>query len=161
MRNYTIRRGQHDSTLLPRLWVNQNMFHVKGMFNESCTYDLHSVDQYDWNKLYGISYSLTSHHTNSLRWGWRWNVEKGLFEFAPYCYIRGERKMFEPVHSCKVDQEFDLTIVDQGYYATFWVEDLEMERVEKPRLNNWGFKLDPFFGGNKSSPVTMNIQLSW
>ncbi len=54
------------------------------MLTENTIYDLHNVDQYDWNKLTGISFNILRPDQNALMVAWRYNVTRQQFEIAPY-----------------------------------------------------------------------------
>lgn len=166
MKDYTIKAGQHNSTLWPRLWVDESSWDVKGMFTESCIYNLNSFDQLDWNKLFGVGYGF-NHMQNSARWGWRWNLTTELFELAPFCHVNGKMVMDEPVMVVEPNQHFTLAITDTGVSWKFWCgkdgfnADSEAGEVLHDKLPRWGFRLFPYVGGNNPAKHNMTIKLDW
>lgn len=168
MRDYIIPEGKHDSTFWPRMWVDESMWDVKGQFLVMSDYDLGNRNQFDWNKLYGVGYGF-NHHKNSARWGWRYNTSSGLMELTPYCYVNGKRVASEhPTLWVRMGQKFSLSIVDTGLSWKFWygVDEYNADRegeeiMHSPKLCRFGFKLDPYFGGQEVAPHQINIRLDW
>jgi len=90
MKKAIIREGRHRSNIsffVP--FINKCMMSYSVVFTNSCEYDLVNNDQYDINKIFGLSFGL--HHKNSARFGWRWNTEKKKIEILAYVYVNGKR----------------------------------------------------------------------
>ena len=51
------------------------------------------VNQYDWNKLMGLTSS--DHQYNSIRLGWRYNPDEDAIDLGYYGYLNGVRQMHE------------------------------------------------------------------
>ena len=62
-------------------------------FTENSVYDLQTVDQYDWNKLTGISFTLLRPDTDAIMVAWRYNVTTQMFEVGPYYNVDTARIM--------------------------------------------------------------------
>jgi hypothetical protein len=128
-------------------------------FDKSCKYKIDLADQFDINKLCGIGF-LPFHHGNSARFGWL-NPQDPLYKdkivLYAYCYVNGERKYEKiSVIDCGVDTLVELYLEKDKY--VFIVGD---KTVEIPKIidKTFGYKLNPYFGGNQVAPHTMKIKL--
>lgn len=90
MVRYTIPQGSHYHTSGVNWLEGYSTLGVAVLFDETCIYDLQSVDQYDINKLFGHKPGYF-HHRNSGRIGWRWSIQEQAIELLLYCYINGRR----------------------------------------------------------------------
>ena len=71
-RVYKIKSGRHRSNTA-YCTTKSNYITFEAIFDESEQYtSIDPINQYDVNKLYGLSDSGTSHTKNSIRFGWRW-----------------------------------------------------------------------------------------
>jgi len=145
-------------------------------FDESCIYDLKGVDQLDYNKLCGISFSLFTNHRNSVMAGWRWNISRNLFELTPYLHINGKRMIglpnekhpngnTEPVFTIGLNQWFAIWMVpdyklkrvviyfmdpNKGYMTAF---EYQFKRL--PKLTR---EIETWFGGNQTATHRMKLE---
>ncbi len=161
----------HYSLSLP--WIVTGAKHSKSFaFTESCKYDLKTEDQLDWNKLYGFTLGLIGPkdqrnpvHYNSVRFGWRYNVELDVFEISAYCYSQGVRKEPILVGSFPVGKKIELDFIpvygarkismylNSKLVYTYKVPDeIQFDKLSK------GWVLHPYFGGNRTAPRTMCIK---
>jgi len=169
MSHHTILKGTHRSILswFPRFHINRKQISNTCTFYSDANYDFGDIDQLDINKLFGLSYGL--HHNNSARFGWRWNIEKQMVEILAYVYVDGVRitEGAADLHIGYVHPgiQYDYTIkVVDGYYEFTLNSPLyPTPKVVKikcsDRLTWWGYKLYPYFGGNKKAPHTVHIDL--
>lgn len=143
----------------------KNKVEFKASFTDSCLYHFGDADDYDINKLFGISTTIF-HHIQSARIGWRC-VDGETIEIFSYSYNDGVRK----------NEEHDiLGIVNPNQEFECSIEDKETEYEFKFRLigdKEWSFATDkkqpdklkfhyylwPYFGGNKVAPQDMIINL--
>lgn len=132
------------------------------VFTESCMYLLDDGDQYDWNKLYGVSLGLFGIHKNSVRFAWRYNPETCRIEIAAYWYINGNR-CWKYLCSLTINKEYNFKITFFNDSVIFTVMDdltpigkyqLEMNPkiIEKER-----YQCGLYFGGNRRSPQRIEI----
>jgi hypothetical protein len=145
-------------------WWNRNEFAWKVKFSDSCRYDLQSVDQLDTNKLCGIGYFPGFHHVDSARFGWRYNTGTGLVELLAYCYVNKER-LIKPIATCEIGKEYQLKMfVGNGLYSLcVWDQVSETYAgyvtVRYTHRKKLQYGLWPFFGGNRSAPHEIKIEL--
>jgi hypothetical protein len=69
--SYRIKKNNHYSGFHFRPILGNMKLSFECILDETCTYNLGDVDQYDINKLIGLSYGY--HHINSIRLGWNYN----------------------------------------------------------------------------------------
>ena len=77
-------------------------------FLPSCRYDLGTADQYDLNKLYGLSWGLP--HQESARFAWRYNKAHDMIDVFAYPYINNVG-MYDIINIAKGS-----TIADKQFY---------------------------------------------
>lgn len=161
----TIKKGTHSPFRFPKLIPGSH--HLYGydiVFTPSCAYNLENEDQLDVNKLFGIGY-FPSHHKNSVRFGWRYFVEKQQIEILSY-YYKDSQRYFD--HICFVNigdlYSFSLTITDKYHelivaskYPTNYPEYYKVEIPVIPK--SIGYLLRPYFGGNQKAPHDMTIKI--
>ena len=91
---YTVEKGSHFS--FPRTFKLLNkpsVLHWQIILNDNCNYIIRekggsvSRDQFDWNKLCGVFYSLFNTRKEAAMIGWRYNIEKDKIELSPYYHI--------------------------------------------------------------------------
>lgn len=158
-KKYKIKKGKHYSGFRICPTYNKTISKYEVIFTESCLYDLHNEDQYDINKLFGLSYM--HHHIDSARFGWRADGDK--IELSLYCYRDGERHMKEICH-LDTGKTYTLAIKNIGNYYEFLVSSdtssfMAYAKVTKPITVTLGYKLWPYFGGNEPAPHDMEIMM--
>lgn len=145
------------------LWWLRTAFKWKVKLTESCRYDLKSADQLDTNKLIGIGY-LLRHHTDSARFGWRYDGASGQIELLAYCYVSGRRSI-KPLCFVEIGKEYDLylkvlstcyyfEVKERGGLAVLgfqWIDHFHNKRLK--------YGLWPYFGGDQVAPHEMKIQI--
>ena len=159
-----IKKGNHYSTLLSFIkslgLTVKNGFEYKIKFNPNCLYDLKSLDNYDCNKLCGVSTSYT-HIEQSARIGWRCidgeNIQimtfvhdKGTFLEPQLLGVVSPNEWFE----CSID------ILGDTFLFLFSSKNIENEieiKVSK-KAYTLKYKLGFYFGGNNTAPNDMNVE---
>lgn len=156
MKTYTIKKGHHYSTHLPKLLFGNSILSSTVKFHKDCWFPLNTSDDYAINKLVGWSNGL--HHRNSIRCGWRPAAVPGFIDLFFYIYNKGHRKeAFFTTVEC--DKEFNLLMAYQGGKILFSIEEkMIIVKVDYsgPRL---GYMLFPYFGGQNTAPHDINIDL--
>jgi hypothetical protein len=139
-------------------------------FNKSAIYQFHDEDQYDINKLFGLSYGM--HHTNSTRFGWRsLGVYSSMIEIVAYCYVDGKRveedgtNLYIGMVDINKPYTFHITVTDEDYNFSiidFTGDDFKVvgsKTITHNGIPKLGYHLYPYFGGNRAAPhnITINI----
>lgn len=132
----------------------------KCFFDKSCFYKFNDVDDYDINKLFGLSTTL-DHHIQSARIGWR--VKDNTFELTTYSYTSGKRDAIKDIvvlGHVKQNELFECKIVayeDYFYYELKTKDNKKTHIIPKdPSYDGIiGRYLEPYFGGNRKPPHNM------
>lgn len=158
---YTIKKGKHRARpSVWCLWYNKKIVQYDVLFTESCMYHLEGPDMEDTNKLFGIGY-LWSHHKDSARIGWRYNERSGNIVLSAYCYVSGERVITD---LCEVPIGVRVRCsikIEYGKYI-FKAEGPNIRAIDYIEFRNdkkFSYPLGVYFGGNKTSPNTLKIQM--
>jgi hypothetical protein len=138
------------------------------MFTEQSIYDLHSVDQYDWNKLTGISFTFLRPDKNALMVAWRYNVADNDFEVAPYYNVDLARILPDEqteVIKVPIGESFGFTVDYSGITLTYGNKTVfKPIPAELPTNQLTAFRVQPWFGGTSLPPTTLSLYLkpnSW
>ncbi len=183
---YTINKGKHRPRwwwLSPKMGVAATTIRRKVVFDFNCIYNLHSADQHDINKLFGVAFttwwrmiwvwlswpvyaalSRNLHHRDSARVGWRFDTAKKTFILSAYCYVEGQR-ITRDICECYANRPVRITLLVQSTFYEFIVEQHENEyplgRVSIPywHKKRFTFSLGLYFGGNNPAPNTMTVEI--
>lgn len=166
-----IKKGKHNPfpyINFPKLvFLRKNKYYLLSKiikFNESAIYNFEDIDQHDINKLYG--FSIGYHHKNSIRFGWRPNKTLNKIEIVGYEYINGLRVPEIPI--CEVELNewylFDIEYFPETKSIVYTVENNSNKfSTEHPiklkRKLNIGYHLYLYFGGNRTAPHDIKIDI--
>jgi len=156
-RTYTIKCGKHKSrNRYKTTRTDQLSFQV--IFDESAKYtSVDPINQYDVNKLYGLSDCGSSHTESSIRFGWRWLNDS--LEILWFKHVNGNFS-FAKIKSIDIDQivDFSITFDHRNYYMS-----VGGDVVTVPRPCGGGgirkYYLWPYFGGNEVAPHDIKIKI--
>ena len=150
-------KGTHFS-IPPQLGIYfGDQKHIWEVEFTDAAYDLQGEDQWDWNKLLGISYSINAQKESAMV-GWRYNTQTQKFELCAYCHVDGKRIYTKKLFEVKAGWKFVVSIeVKDGYYLFSMVgvshtEPFYHNRKVSRRVNSW-------FGGNQKAPRTIKIKI--
>lgn len=153
-KSYTIKKGKHFSGLRLRPVLGKKLSY-KIIFTHSCLYQFNDQDQYDVNKLFGISDDF-SHSQNSARFGWR--CKGNQIEIMVYVKSSGQRNTFSiGLVDPDVSHDYSISIEDDVYKFKFNSEEFSVPRTSQ--YNFIRYHLFPYFGGNKPAPHDMEIKM--
>lgn len=159
---FKIKKGHHYSNgLVYKLF---NFFHTSDrmayviVFNETNKYIDESIDRFDVNKL--IGYSKGYHHQDSYRFGW--NCIENKIHIYAYSYIDGIR-VIDEICEVETDKYYTFLIRTKNGKVIYTVTDSEynMKQVVQKITTKkvLGYNLWPYFGGNKTAPKNISIEL--
>lgn len=162
---YKIKKGNHRSKNSIKLTKKPCLFgHVK--FTESCRYHLGRIrlddgrfidNQLDWNKLFGFSCAGQNHNKNSIRLGWRYNVDLDKIDLCLYIKQAGETIIKEFSKKCEIYEELLITINKIG---SSWVVIVGTEVVHFDFLmpfKGLHYHCYPYFGGDDVAPHDIDV----
>lgn len=131
----------------------------KATFTEHSVYDLHNVDQYDWNKLTGISFNFLHHDDNAIMIAWRYNVDTQMFEIGPYYNMDFARIMPTEDEIISVPMGATFTFDADYHGITLQYGDTVVykpipEGLHPNQLS--AFRINSWFGGTSLPPKTIS-----
>ena len=153
---FRIKKDKHKS-LYAINYTKDTVFKWNIIFDSSAIYKTKdSLNQYDINKLIGLSDCGDNHRENSIRFGWRWlndsleihwfKHENGGFMFDKMCTIELNKSYI-----------YELNI-------TNWDYNLKVNNVcvwvgRNCVKNKKRYFLYPYFGGNETAPHDISIEI--
>lgn len=158
-----INKGSHFSLpWRPRFFLTRVSGHAT--FTSDSVYDLKNDDQYDWNKLAGITFTPLRPDTDAIMVAWRYNVATRMFEIGPYYNSDLARIMptDSEIISVPSGHEFSFSVDYDGItlaYADRVVykpipANLRPNVFTASRVNGW-------FGGTSVAPKTLSYYLTF
>lgn len=160
-------KGTHFS--LPRqtvFWVKEVTGHAT--FTDNSTYDLNNEDQYDWNKLTGITFTPLRPDTDAIMVAWRYNVDSQMFEIGPYYNLDLARIMptDDEIISVQLGDEFAFAVDYNGITLTYGDQTVYKPLPEGLVPNFWtSERISSWFGGTSVAPKTvsyfMHLSCPW
>jgi hypothetical protein len=159
LKKYRIKRGKHSSGLRIAPFYGKDISKYEVIFSKSCLYEIAGPDQFDVNKLLGLSYGF--HHNNSARFGWR--ADGDSIEISAYCY-KNKKRLIRAIRNVNVETMYIFMIQNfGGYYELTIMSDtgdlIGYAKISKPKTTEFGYKLFPYFGGNVPAPHDMEIYM--
>ena len=165
---FRFKKGTHRAR--PLYWLRWFALLVKPkiiscivQFDFSSKYDFGNDEQFDVNKLFGLTFGFS--RKESARFGWRYAPEVNKFFLYAYTYVNGVRA-FTKVCECVANHSYvcQLRVHDNYYTFTVFVQKTSEEigfcSVEKRHQKKIAWLLGPFFGGTLPAPHNMTLKLS-
>ncbi len=165
MKKYTIKEGKHSSKLLGFLphfgFTFKNLISFSAKFDSNCLYDLLDSDNWDANKLYGVSTSY-NHMIQSARIGWRC-VNNETIEVLTFVHDEHKFQTPEVLGTVSPDEWFTCKILvkDKSFVFSFTKDKTTNIILVPKKSKGWSFKykLYPYFGGNETAPHNMSLYI--
>ena len=133
-----------------------------GTFTTNSAYDLKDVDQFDWNKFTGITFTPLEPDYNAAMVGWRYNLTTQEFEIGPYYNL--DKARLSPnaneVISVPAGETFEFDVDYSG--ITLHYDGKMVFKPYPPGLvaNVWtAARVSGWFGGNEVAPRTISYFL--
>ena len=158
---FHIKKGHHysDSFIYKffHLFNDRSRMSRRIIFNDTDIYVDTTPDKFDINKLFG--FSVGWHHTNSYRFGW--NCFDGKIHIYAYGYVNKQR-VIEEICTIETNLLYRFTINLKTDTCIFSVIDqndkISQKIIKAPHKNSLGYKLWPYFGGNKTAPKDISLE---
>tara|TARA_R110001599_G_scaffold26866_1_gene94760 strand:+ start:2973 stop:3521 length:549 start_codon:yes stop_codon:yes gene_type:complete len=155
-RVYKIKSGRHRSNTA-YCTTKSNYITFEAIFDESAQYtSIDPINQYDVNKLYGLSDNGTSHTKNSIRFGWRW-----LNDSLEILWFKHEDGDFSFGNITTIDlntsYQYSITFTEDSYILI--VDGVEVEIDRKHSGTYRKYYLYPYFGGDEKAPHNITIRI--
>lgn len=161
-----IEKGDHES--FPKrksgVLVSPTDISATVTFDSTCIYDLGTVDNQDWNKVFGLGFvgskdqdlGAAPHQVDGARIGWRWNPQRNCIDLGAYVYVEGQRTMFK-VAETLINQPTRMTIkidYDRKLYQV-----LGGTPVPFTHDKTFAYKTGVYFGGNMPAPHQIRVKV--
>lgn len=172
LKAYHFEKGDHFSTprnLFSRLKKRPDTLSWQCRFDTTCCYLMvdkngkYLEDQWDLNKLVGISFHYFNPHINTAMVGWRHNPEKRIIELVPYWHLNGNR-YFRETNFIEIlpNEIFDVTIISdkKQKQVTTIIKTAKGIFSETKMINKIGKRMvliNPYFGGTSRAPCAMTV----
>ena len=162
MATYKIFKGRQFSfPLMFGFFWKKKILRKTMMLGYDCAYSLDGGDQEDHNKLFGIGY-LPNHHTDSARFGWRYETAIKKVIISAYVYVDGER-LYTDICEVAIGEyyEYTITLNKLGYFFSVKAPDSDYASsltIPKKHTKRFSYLLGFYFGGNKSAPHTVTLK---
>lgn len=163
---YLMPKGQHTSRKVGSFpgdklgTLKSDMLAFTARFDQSVRYDLENKNQKDINKLMGFSDCNSLHHENSVRFGWRYSLEKDLVEIFSYAYTNGVVG-YQHMGDVAIDEtsHYQIQIIEDKFYLLLNGEiGQEVQRGSNCDAGLY-YKLFPYFGGDETAPHDISIYI--
>lgn len=158
---YTINQGAHYSNG-PKFKLHSNLHQLnfKAQLHSDCLFQLGNEDDFDINKVYGITWGLTNDN-NSFRIGWNCQNNNGLIQYFSYAHIGGEvviQYLFEEVPEVIINFHIDLLRSENLIRIYRLDNDTQYEQPYPfDGISATGYYNYPYFGGNQFAPHKMTF----
>jgi hypothetical protein len=154
----TIYKGTHF--VIPNqwaLWVTKDS--GEATFTADSAYDLKDEDQYDWNKLAGITFTPWRPDRNSSMVVWRYNLQNGMYEIGPFfdvdfAYVFPAE---DEIITVPADQTFTYSVDYNGISVSYGGQTVYKSTPADLTPNFWtSARVTGWFGGSEVAPRTVS-----
>ena len=155
-KTFTIKEGKHRSGYRYKT-TRENIFNIECIFDNSAIYTTaDTVNQWDVNKLWGVSDCGNNHMNNSIRFGWRWLNDS--LEILWFRHLNGKFE-FDKITSVEINEVIYLDLEIKYNKYILRVNGVVVE-VDRPCTKDFKrYKLYPYFGGDEIAPHNIKIKL--
>lgn len=109
----TVSKGNHYSSAMPWLTTASGLSY-QFAFNSTAKYNLNNEDQFDWNKLPGMSdCGSVALSRNGAMFGWRWNPDTQRLEISAYANQLGVHQYYDNSQSTVQLVELDMADIQE------------------------------------------------
>jgi hypothetical protein len=163
---YIIKKGDHfSSPRTPKALVRQVNGQVKFT---AANYNLDGGDQFDWNKLTGISFNPLNPSRDAVMIGWRWNNLTNKIQLGAYFNVKGQN-IYPELNMSPIMEvsQTELVTFKIDYNQVVITSTIQNKSITIPvpqgMFKSWltSFRIQPYFGGNRSAPNYIEINLSF
>jgi len=154
----TIYKGTHF--VIPNrwtLWVTKES--GDATFTTDSAYDLGDEDQYDWNKLGGITFTPWRPDRNSSMVVWRYNLQNDMYEIGPFFNV-DFAYVFptdEQIITIPADQTFTYSVDYSGITVSYGGQTVYKPTPADLTPNFWtSARVTGWFGGSEVAPRTVS-----
>ena len=153
---YKIKKGNHRSVYRYNR-LSENKFDLECIFDETAIYTSEDpMNQYDINKLWGVSDCGKHHMKNSIRFGWRWLNDS--LEILWFKHEEGDFT-YDKIASIELNENIflSLNITEDEYELS--VNGVTKTTTRPCSKDHKRYKLYPYFGGDEVAPHDITIRI--
>lgn len=160
-RRITIFKGVHF--VVPNRWgVWVTRVSGDATFTDDSIYDLKDEDQYDWNKLAGITFTPWRPERNAGMVVWRYNLHDNTFEVGPF-FDNNFAYVFpteDEIITVSAEETFGYAVDYNGITVTYGDRTVFKPYPEGLKPNFWtSARVTGWFGGSEVAPRTLTYYL--
>lgn len=134
-------------------------------------YDLGDNDQFDWNKLIGISFNPLKPDQNAIMIAWRYNLDTNKVAVGPYFNVNSERitpeklqptqKYWFEIHK-EIPIKFEITYKEIKFWNSVTGQFMIVPTPSNLKTK-WftSFLVQPWFGGNRTPSNEIFIDIKY
>ena len=155
-RVFTIKENKHRSTTAYNT-TKSNYISFNVIFDSSAIYATDDPNnQYDVNKLYGISDCGCNHQQHSMRVGWRWLNDS--LEILWFKHMHGTFS-FEKIKTISLNHSYDYSITLEDSTYLICVDGVCTTTKRSCEGTYRHYYLYPYFGGDEKAPHDIKIKI--
>lgn len=161
---YICKAGQHDFKPSPVPFP----FAAKTMtgwarLDSSCWYNDLGVDNQDWNKLAGVyRWADVVKNKNSFILAWRPDPMRNIFQLCLYENIDGANRPHESaIYKVAANAGFSFWLQESSGKYALWINGMYLDDQDNGRQFGTVGKVSAWFGGNRTAPHDMSLQMDF
>lgn len=157
-RVYTIKEGKHRSVTKYKT-TYEDSFEIDVIFDENASYEtVDPINQWDVNKLWGVSDCGNRHSENSIRFGWRWNLQNEAMEIMIYRRMHSNFE-FKSLGFVNLGETNTMAMhINHDSYELCL--NGECDTMARPCSQTFKkYFLYPYFGGDETAPHDITIRI--
>ena len=173
-KKYRFEKGSHFSkprNLFSRSIELPDTLRWSCRFDKSCCYYINDEngkmqeDQWDYNKLTGITFSPLNPLNNTAMVGWRHNPQSSYIELVPYWHVNKKRFFKEkPFLTVQPNENFIVEIIADKIKNEVTIiiktkKNILKETMTFDKIPDSASLIHPYFGGTSRAPSAMELYL--
>lgn len=162
---YICKAGQHDfkPSPVPFPFAAKTMTGWASL-DSSCWYNDLGEDMQDWNKLAGVyRWADVVKNKNSFILAWRPDIKiRDVFELCLYENINGANRPHESaIYKVRAGEGFTFWLQESSGKYALWINGTYLDDQDNDRPFGTVGKISAWFGGNRTAPHDMSLQMDF
>lgn len=161
---YICKAGQHDfkPSPVPFPFAAKTMTGWASL-DSSCWYNDLGEDTQDWNKLAGVyRWADVVKNKNSFILAWRPDPIRNVFQLCLYENIDGANRPHESaVYKVRAGEGFSFWLQESSGKYALWINGTYLDDQDNDRPFGTIGKISAWFGGNRTAPHDMSLQMDF
>lgn len=161
---YICKAGQHDfkPSPVPFPFAAKTMTGWASL-DSSCWYNDLGEDTQDWNKLAGVyRWADVVKNKNSFILAWRPDPIRNVFQLCLYENINGANRPHESaIYKVRAGEGFSFWLQESSGKYALWINATYIDDQDNGRPFGTVGKVSAWFGGNRTAPHDMSLQMNF